>query len=70
MQPDVYPLITTEWRPDRYAYRIAHMMAEWLRLEQRASEDELQTWLADLEAQAAQNRFVYSINRYLCVCQK
>ena len=70
VQPDVYTLVNTEWRPDRYAYRIAHMMAEWLRLEKHASDDEINRWLADLAAQAATNNFFYSINRYLCVCQK
>jgi len=34
------------------------------------SQDTLARWLADLEAQAAHNRFFYSINRYLCVCEK
>ena len=70
VQPDVYPLVNTEWRADRYAYRLAHMMVEWLRLEQRAGDDEVARWLSDLEAQAARGNFYYSINRYLCVCQK
>ena len=68
VQPDVYTLVNTEWRPDRYAYRLAHMMVEWLRPEQRVSDSNLARWLDDLEAQAARGRFYYSINRYLCVC--
>ena len=70
VEPAVYTLVNTEWRPDRYAYRLAHMMIEWLRLEQRATDDELARWLADLEAQAARGQFYFSINRYLCVCRK
>jgi len=70
VQPDVYTLVNTEWRPDRYAYRLAHMMVEWLRLGQRASDDDLAIWLRDLETQAARGGFYYSINRYLCLCRK
>ena len=70
VQPEVYTLVNTEWRPDRYAYRVAHMMVDWLRLTQRATDADLARWLADLEAQAARGAFYYSINRYLCVCRK
>jgi ubiquinone/menaquinone biosynthesis C-methylase UbiE len=70
VQPDVYPLVNTEWRPDRYAYRVAHMMVDWLRLEHSATDADLARWLADLEDQAGRGAFYYSINRYLCVCRK
>ncbi|SRR5258706_6645468 len=65
VQPGVYTLVNTEWRPDRYAHRLAHMMVDWLRLEHRATDADLARWLADLEAQAARGAFYYSINRYL-----
>jgi hypothetical protein len=61
VQPAVYTLVNTEWRPDRYAYRMAHMMVEWLRLEKRASDDELTRWLGDLEAQAARSCLFISL---------
>jgi len=70
VQPEVYTLVNTEWRPDRYAYRLAHMLIDWLRLERRATDADLDRWLADLEAQAARGAFYFSINRYLCVCRK
>jgi arsenite methyltransferase len=68
--PEVYPLTNTDWQPDRYGYRAAHMLVEWLCLEQRASPDECDRWLADLSAQAARGAYFYSVNRYVCVCQK
>jgi arsenite methyltransferase len=66
----IYTLINTQWRPDVYAYRIAHLMAQWLMDKSLTWKPRIETWLQDLESLAEQNRFFYSINRYVCLCVK
>jgi hypothetical protein len=66
----VYTLVNTDWLPNLYGYKAAHMMVEWLRNKKRVGEAELTRWLSDLEAQSARGSYFYSINRYICVCVK
>jgi hypothetical protein len=65
----VYTLVNTDWCPNLYGYKVAHMMTDWLTKTKRVAEDDLRRWLADLEAQGSRRRFFYSINRYICVRQ-
>ena len=70
VEPQVYPLINTSWQPDLYGYRAAHMAVEWLTEKSLVSDADLTRWLADLEQQAVEGRFFYSINRNICKCVK
>lgn len=70
VQPTVYPLINTEWIPNSYAYKVAHMMGDWLTKKSLVPKDELERWIADLAAQYSGGSFFYSINRYICRCWK
>jgi len=67
-QPTIYMLINTEWKPNSYAYKVAHMMVDWLIRKSLVSKDRLQAWLTDLETQHSKGVFFYSINRYMCYC--
>jgi SAM-dependent methyltransferase len=62
----VYPLVNTEWQPQLYGYRAAHMTVEWLRQKQWIHQAQLQGWLDDLAQQHERGDFFYSINRVLC----
>ena len=66
----VYTLINTEWSPNLYAYRVAHMIVEWLTKKSLMPKNELKRWMADLETQHSRGVFFYSINRYICRCLK
>jgi ubiquinone/menaquinone biosynthesis C-methylase UbiE len=70
VEPLTYVLVNTEWRPALYAYKMAHMMVDWLRSGSLVSDDEIGQWLADIEAQASEGSFFYSVNRYGCRCVK
>jgi arsenite methyltransferase len=70
VEPLTYVLVNTEWRPALYAYKMAQMMADWLRSGALISDYEIGQWLADIEAQASEGRFFYSVNRYVCRCVK
>ncbi len=70
VQATVYPFVNTDWRLDRYAYRVAHMMLDWLRPSAAFAPGELDAWLADLHAHGAANTFFYSVNRNLCTWTK
>jgi ubiquinone/menaquinone biosynthesis C-methylase UbiE len=70
LRPLVYTLVNTEWLPNLYGYKAAHMMVEWLRNKKRVGEAELTRWLSDLETQSARGSYFYSINRYMIVCDK
>ncbi len=70
VEPLIYVLANTEWRPALYGYKAAYMMADWLRGGALVSNDEIGQWLADIEAQASEGSFFYSVNRYGCRCVK
>jgi ubiquinone/menaquinone biosynthesis C-methylase UbiE len=70
VQPVVYTLVNTEWRPNLYAYKVAHMMVDWVASKALVPRGELERWLTDLAAQQERGLFFYSINRYICRCQK
>jgi ubiquinone/menaquinone biosynthesis C-methylase UbiE len=70
VEPSIYPLVNQNWSPDLYSYKVAYMMVDWLKQQALVPTDELNAWLLDLEDQQARNLFFYSINRYLCHCQK
>jgi ubiquinone/menaquinone biosynthesis C-methylase UbiE len=70
VQPCVYTLINTKWHPNLYAYNIARIMIDDLTKKSLVAESEVEQWLLDLEAQALSGEFFYSINRYVCYCQK
>lgn len=70
VEPLVYTLVNQNWSPNLYSYKVAHMMIEWLTLQGLISPDELDEWLLDLEDQQTKGMFFYSINRYICCCQK
>jgi ubiquinone/menaquinone biosynthesis C-methylase UbiE len=70
LRPLVYTLVNTDWLPNLYGYKAAHMMVEWLRKTQRVAESELVRWMNDLETQSTRGSFFYSINRYICVAIK
>jgi ubiquinone/menaquinone biosynthesis C-methylase UbiE len=70
VEPLVYCLTNQAWRPDLYGYRVARMMADWLKSQSLISQEELTDWLVDLEAQQANGCFFYSVNRYICCCRK
>jgi ubiquinone/menaquinone biosynthesis C-methylase UbiE len=70
VEPLTYILVNTEWRPTLYAYKIAQTMADWLRSGSLVGDDEIGQWLADIEAQASEGNFFYSVNRYVCRCVK
>lgn len=70
VHPLVYTLTNTEWHPNFYAYRVAHMMTEWLTKKSLMPKDELERWIADIEEQYGRGSFFYSINRYICRCVK
>jgi len=70
VEPMVYTLVNTEWSPKLYAYKVAHMMADWLTRKSVSAQDELGRWMADLEKQRSDGVFFYSINRYICHCIK
>ena len=67
----VYALISTEWNPQAYPYRMAHLMANGMQqgLSPDARQD-VQEWLGDLEETHQRGEFFYSINRYICRCTK
>jgi hypothetical protein len=66
----VYTLVNTNWLPNLYGYKIAHMMVDWSTKTKRVADHDLGRWLTDLEAQSSQGRFFYSINRHVCSCVK
>ncbi len=70
IETSVYPLVNTEWRPDRYGYQMARMMTEWLAQKQLIAQSDLVGWLDDLQQQSAVDSFFYSINRNICRCIK
>jgi ubiquinone/menaquinone biosynthesis C-methylase UbiE len=70
VEPLIYALVNQNWSPDLYSYKVAHMMIEWLTQQSLVSPEELKEWLLDLESQQAKGMFFYSINRYICCCQK
>jgi hypothetical protein len=70
VQPWVYTLINTRWAPNLYAYRIVHMMVDWLREDHRLTDSQLQQWLDDLNEQRSTGNFFYSVNRNICLCTK
>jgi ubiquinone/menaquinone biosynthesis C-methylase UbiE len=70
VKPLVYTLLNTEWSGNLYAYKVAHMMAEWLKGKSAIREKELAQWLADLQEQHNRGKFFYSINRNICYCVK
>lgn len=49
---------------------MAHMTAEWLLKNQAVTKDEIESWLAGLEARRSAGDFFYSVNRYICRCLK
>jgi hypothetical protein len=46
------------------------MMGEWLRDKSLLDADEIDRWMADIELQAREGNFFYSVNRYICRCVK
>jgi ubiquinone/menaquinone biosynthesis C-methylase UbiE len=70
IRPLVYNLINTEWLPNLYGYKSAHMMIDWLTRSRRVAKSELARWVADLETQGSKGSFFYSINRNICECIK
>jgi arsenite methyltransferase len=70
VEPLTYVLVNTEWQPASYVYKMAQLMADWLRSASLIGENQTERWLADVEAQASQGRFFYSVNRYICRCVK
>jgi ubiquinone/menaquinone biosynthesis C-methylase UbiE len=70
VQPLIYPLINTEWLPNLYGYKTAHMMVEWLTKTDRVTKSAMAEWLSDLARQQKRNSFFYSINRNICLCIK
>jgi arsenite methyltransferase len=68
VEPTVYTLVNTEWSPNLYANRVAHMMIDWLTRESLVPREELERWKADLNAQHSRGAFFYSINRYIYRC--
>jgi ubiquinone/menaquinone biosynthesis C-methylase UbiE len=70
VRPMIYPLINTEWLPNRYGYKAAQMMVEWSTKTKSVAELDLARWLTDLEAQGEKGSFFCSINRNICVCVK
>jgi ubiquinone/menaquinone biosynthesis C-methylase UbiE len=49
VRPLVYTLINTEWLPNLYGYKSAHMMVDWSKKTKRVTESNLAKWLGDLE---------------------
>lgn len=70
VQPSIYVVVNTEWLPNLYGFKAAHMMVEWAAKTGRPSQSDLSRWLRDLESQHERNLFFYSINRNICVCVK
>jgi arsenite methyltransferase len=79
VEPSVYVLTSTEWGPGRFPRRMADMMIGWLKqpgtvpavpTASVVSGGELERWQADLAARAAEGRFFYSVNRYICRCER
>lgn len=70
IRPLVYTLINTQWAPNLYGYKSAHMMIDWLTKTKRVTESNLAKWLDDLEAQGGKGSFFYYINRNICECIK
>ncbi len=70
VQTGVYSLTNTQWHPNLYAYNMARIMVEELTKKSLVAQGEVEQWLLDLEAQALSSEFFYSINRYICYCQK
>jgi ubiquinone/menaquinone biosynthesis C-methylase UbiE len=66
----VYCLVNTEWQSDRYSYRMAHMMVEWLKGQPGVAGDELNGWLVDLETCAEAGCYCYAVSRFVCRCVK
>jgi SAM-dependent methyltransferase len=66
VEATVFSLVNTEWQPNLYGYRVAHMMARWLREKALIPASEVQSWLDDLAQQHERGDFFYSINRVLC----
>jgi len=48
VQLSVYTLTNTEWLPNHYGHKAAHMMIDLLARTGRASPNDLSRWLADL----------------------
>lgn len=70
VEPSVYVLMNSEYRPDRYGYQSAQMMTEWLIDKRGFPQAEVQGWLNDLAQRNADDSYFYSINRNLCRCTK
>jgi len=70
VEPIIYTLTNTDWQANLYAYKITQMMTDWLRSKALLSESEIESWLADIESQAREDSFFYSVNRYMCRCLK
>jgi ubiquinone/menaquinone biosynthesis C-methylase UbiE len=69
-QPSIYTLINTEWLPNLYGYKAAHMIVEWLTKTTSVSKSDLARWVSDLETQSVKGLFFYSVNRNICECVK
>ena len=66
----IYPFIGTSLEPNTYAYKMSHMMVEWLTRKSIIAVSELTHWISDMEQAYAEGNFIYSINRYVCRCVK
>lgn len=70
VRPLVYTLINDKFEKPFYSRGVAHMMRDWILEGNRVSEKELDTWIEEMKELSSGNKFFYSINRNICVCQK
>lgn len=68
VETSVHVLVNEEWSPMSYAYRMAGMMADWLKKDADL-RNPIEEWRRDLETAARSGRFFYSINRVICRCR-
>jgi SAM-dependent methyltransferase len=65
---EVFPILSPQWRPVSYAAGIVTSIRDYALRHGPARglpREEVEAWWADHEAQVAQGRFFFSLNRYL-----
>lgn len=68
VETSTYTLINDSWQSDHYAPGVVRLMTRWLTQDPAVSADDLQAWIADVEAAAADGSFCYAVVRFVCRC--
>jgi ubiquinone/menaquinone biosynthesis C-methylase UbiE len=70
VSPLVYTLINDKFEEPYYSFKLANMIKDWLLVKKLMDQQELESWITELEEISSNSEFFFSINRNICVCFK